>query len=266
MINMRGHNKHTRSTCVRLVFLIQLSIWWSNVVSMSTELPCHFLDSINITNGIFHPNKSIIFGGNVFPEGQYAEIDYILNEGSERETVKQHLRGCLCNRKPCVRFCCSFGSLISNIDPKDCHFNESIENLRSYESDILDENNERKRVKLNQQFEIIDGSPCAELYYVMENEEYQITHVRCACEFFPTIQVVKINLFLQNGAMIFTNGGVTLTSHQYCIDFYANGQTKNYDLIMAACFDAEIKPDSHVRLIIPIGMIKNGINKDHHLI
>lgn len=163
---MRGHNKQTRFTCVRLCFLIQLSIWWSNVGSMSTELPCHFLDSINITNGTVQPNKSIIFDGTVFPEGQY----YILNEESENETVQLHLRGCICNFKPCIRFCCSF--TINNRN--DCNLKESI---KSYESYILDRNNERKRVQLNQQFEIIDESPCTKYFFTDADETYQITHV-----------------------------------------------------------------------------------------
>lgn len=174
MINMRGrHYKQLPFTCVWLLFLIQLCVWWSTVVSATTELPCHFLDSINITNGIFQPNKSIIFGGTVFPEGQYAEIDYILNDGIERETVELHYRGCLCKRKPCIRYCCSFESYVANIkeDREVCH-----ESVKSHEELILDQNKETKRIRLDQHFEIIGESPCRHLLF--EDEGYQITHVR----------------------------------------------------------------------------------------
>lgn len=177
MMNMRGHCKQTRSTCERLFFLIQLSIWWSSVGSVSTELPCHFLDSINITNGISQPNKSIIFDGTVYPEGQYADIDYILNEDSDIETVKLHRRGCLCNLKPCIRFCCSFGD-INGISDCETKTNYSF---KSYETIILDENKKTKRVRLDQQFEIIDKKPCPAFYF--EEENYQITHVSCMLKF-----------------------------------------------------------------------------------
>lgn len=152
-----------------------MSVWWKSVVALSTELPCHFLDSINITDGIFQPNKSIIFGGRIFSKGQYADIDYVLNEGNEHDTVKLHTRGCLCNHKPCIRICCSFGSyLVTKNGLTDCQRpdNGTIEN---HESFILDQNNTTRRVKLDQQFEIIDEKPCTELYFV--EEKYQITYV-----------------------------------------------------------------------------------------
>lgn len=163
---MRGHSKQMRSTCARLFFLIQLSLRWTSVVSMSsTELPCHFLDSINITDGIYQPNKSVFYGGTVYPEGQYAEIDYILNEEGKNETVKLHRRGCLCSLKPCIRICCTFFDC--PIGPKS---NES------YESLILDENNNSKLVRLDQQFGIIKENPCPTLYFE-EDKIYQLTHV-----------------------------------------------------------------------------------------
>lgn len=166
MINMRGLNKQTRSTCARLFFLFQLSIRWTSVVSMSTELPCHFLDSINITDGTFQPNKSILYGGTVYPEGQYAEIDYILNEKGENEIVKLYRRGCLCSLKPCIRICCTYF---------DCPIG-SNKSSESYESMILDANNNSKLVRLDQQFGIINENPCPTLYFE-EDKIYQITHV-----------------------------------------------------------------------------------------
>lgn len=68
------------------------------------KLPCKFDDSIDITNGIFHPNKSITFNGLEYPVGQYAKINYI------EEWENPHYRGCPCNIQPCIRMCCPFGS------------------------------------------------------------------------------------------------------------------------------------------------------------
>lgn len=173
MINMRGHRKQTRFTCERLIFLIQLSVWWSSVVSVPTELPCHFLDSINITDGIAQPNKSIIFGSTLYPEGQFADVDYILDEEGEHETVQLHRRGCLCHLKSCIRFCCSIG-YINGISHCRTKANRGIESSETY---ILDRNNRSKRVRLDEQFEIIDEKPCPTLY-IVDEDIYHITHVR----------------------------------------------------------------------------------------
>lgn len=161
---MRGRNKQTRSACALLVFLVQLSIRCVSVVSMSTELPCHFLDSVNISNGILQPNKSIVFGGTVYPEGQYAEIDYILNEEGEIETVKPHCRGCLCSLRPCIRICCTIF---------DC---PTASNNDRYESLVLDQHNNSEVVKLDQRFAIINENPCPQLYFE-DDKYYKITHV-----------------------------------------------------------------------------------------
>lgn len=64
-----------------------------------------------------------------------------------------------------------------------------------------------------------------------------------------------MRIILQKGAVLFDDG-TSLTPHQYCIDFRANEETKNYDLVLAVCFDldAEKKLGDHVLVIIPIGM------------
>lgn len=64
----------------------------------------------------------------------------------------------------------------------------------------------------------------------------------------------KNKSILQEGAILF-DYGKTLTPHQFCIDFRANKQTKNYDLKLGVCVDSDDEPENHVRLIIPIGMI-----------
>lgn len=87
------------------------------------HLPCKFSESIKITEAI-HDQKNVVrFDYMEFPEGTYAYVSYdyritskeILNYKNEsiqvdyfeRINTSAYLRGCVCNRKPCIRFCCT---------------------------------------------------------------------------------------------------------------------------------------------------------------
>lgn len=78
---MRGTRQPIRTMDVRLLFIIGFSVNWSCVFSRSAELPCNFFDSVNITDGHKLNNQSIIFEGIEYPKWQYAEFDYIINNG-----------------------------------------------------------------------------------------------------------------------------------------------------------------------------------------
>lgn len=144
-----------------------------------TDLPCDFHDSINITDGLPGPDDSIQFNGIIFPRGQYSEIDYTLLNGTERSPVNFHQRGCPCNVKTCIRFCCSPEKVY---DPKSgirelgamfkCSNNDKAKNL---EFEIREENNQMKKVNLNEQFSyVIATSPKNYAF----GKKWVIKHVR----------------------------------------------------------------------------------------
>lgn len=85
-----------------IVIIGLVPINFGDASSVDRELPCHFLDSINITDGALQSDHSIIFGDIKFTENQYSRIDYILDNGTNPITVEPYLRGCLCNIKPCI--------------------------------------------------------------------------------------------------------------------------------------------------------------------
>lgn len=93
-----------------------LKIFWILLVILRTtntlsgsELPCAFSDSINITNGVHHSNRSITFGDIAYHSGDYAQINYDVINGTKM-LVKPYFRGCFCKVAPCVRMCCPFGT------------------------------------------------------------------------------------------------------------------------------------------------------------
>lgn len=162
---------------VWLIVLIKLLfINWSCVHSdeISSNLPCDLRDSINITMGTLHPNKSYTFNGIEFPLGEYAKLNYTLNIiTSQVVTVPPYIRGCLCNVKSCVRFCCPYGTyLLLKDNGGECRKHEAAKNI---EGEIVDGNNDTQRIKFHQHFGIVHKFPCKNLY--IPGEQFKITHV-----------------------------------------------------------------------------------------
>lgn len=138
----------------------------------SKELPCRYLDSVNITDGIRYSNGSIVSNGVTFHEHQYAEVNFIVENADEKVTVDPHIRGCLCSIKSCARLCCPYGSymMFSKGKPK-CAPHEAAKQL---EKEVLHEDNSTKLLKLDQHFAFINHMPCEHFFY----DDFNLTHVR----------------------------------------------------------------------------------------
>lgn len=136
------------------------------------SLPCDYLDSINISTGMIHANKSIIFNGNEFAEGQYAKVNYIWKD-EKLVKVDPYYRGCPCIEKSCIRFCCPYGSFVVGNSPSHGFKCQNDEAARKIESEIIKENNDIEVISLSQQFGILDRI-CSNHYYA---EDFQINHV-----------------------------------------------------------------------------------------
>lgn len=135
------------------------------------QLPCKYLDSINITDGIRHADDSIEFNGMIFTQDQYARIDYILENGMTHKIVQPYVRGCICRMKSCVRLCCPYGSFYQN---RTCHRynNERVQRL---ETAVLDEHKQTKSIILDHHFAYVNDRSCHQRYIA---DEYQMIYVR----------------------------------------------------------------------------------------
>lgn len=142
-------------------------------IRIDGELPCHYLDSINITDGALQYDNSIIFRDTKFTENQYARIDYMLDNGTNHISVEPYLRGCLCNIKPCIRLCCPYGTIYERL-PNGGKVCRKHEMATKFESEIHDEDAYVKALLENQHFGYVDDRPCNR-FYIAEN--YTMTHV-----------------------------------------------------------------------------------------
>lgn len=173
MLNMR---ESVNWVHIRNILRLFILLSWAHVhvIALSNELPCQLLDSINITDGALQSNQSIIYDGTEFTPADYAQIDYISDRGEERISAESHIRGCLCNRKPCIRFCCPFDSVVGvRNGSKTC---VSSEEANRFDTEIIHQNDTKQSVKLGQQFSFVNGNnPCKHMYF--GDTDFQITHV-----------------------------------------------------------------------------------------
>lgn len=164
----------TNMWLIVVVIIGLISLDCSNGSSIGRELPCHFLDSINITGGALQSDNSIIFRDTKFTENQYSRIDYILDNETNQIPVEPYLRGCLCNIKPCIRLCCPYGQIYERLSngEKKCRKHDVA---TEFESEIHGENSYVKTLLENHHFGYVDDRPCNR-FYIAEN--YTMTHVK----------------------------------------------------------------------------------------
>lgn len=117
-------------------------------------LRCGFHESVNITEGIRHPNQSITFDGVNYPYYEYAEVNYEIDSEMKQKSVQTHIRGCLCNLKPCFSLCCPFGSLMAS-DEKENNCVKDETKFKNITVEMVDEHNVTAIFNLNNTFKYV---------------------------------------------------------------------------------------------------------------
>lgn len=148
-----------------------------HAILLSGNLPCNFLDSYNITDGVFQSDRTIVYKDFKFPIDQYAKINYTFDNGMERTIVTPYTRGCICNRKPCIRLCCPYGSI--QVKSKRCQPNEAANTINVYSEQYHSAN--VQNITPVRQFAFIHNYPCKRMRLI--NAEYMILAV-CTFLFF----------------------------------------------------------------------------------
>ena len=75
---------------------------------------CDLRETVNITGGYNDDKGNYLFNGVLYSPGNFATINFVLNRVGEKIPTSQHVRGCICLNKPCIRFCCEDDSCIKN--------------------------------------------------------------------------------------------------------------------------------------------------------
>lgn len=156
---------HTNFFIISVIVLV--SVTKSNAYLDNINKPCKYLDSINITDGIFNEDDgSVMFEGVYYPSYLHAIYDYEFVNESYRQPVAPHVRGCACKLGSCVRMCCPRGQYLHR---KDCYSNDSVSDLSlSVTRDGVNFDEER----IFDIFHYVVGKPCHEIN-PMEPDKYK---------------------------------------------------------------------------------------------
>lgn len=158
------HQFHNYFTVLLLVIVDHKNAYANNF-----HEPCHYLDSINITDGIYNKiDGSITFEGINYPISLYAPFDYELVDGSYRKTTTPHLRGCTCKLKPCVRMCCPRGQFLYK---SHCYANDTVFDVPA---PVSNDGSNFVKEEIFNIFNYVIGKPCHGIT-AMEPEEYPDT-------------------------------------------------------------------------------------------
>ncbi|XP_017078119.1 probable G-protein coupled receptor Mth-like 6 [Drosophila eugracilis] len=94
---------------VFLIFNLLLSF-----SSSKADIPdCNYYDTVDLSH-IEKQNGSYVYEGSVIPANLTGEYDFKMIPYGGRQPQTKHLRGCLCQEKPCVRFCCPRKNMLPN--------------------------------------------------------------------------------------------------------------------------------------------------------
>lgn len=141
-----------------IIFVINLIFFISIVKCSYTPwlAKCDFKDSVNITGGSLDDKGNYLHNGIIYSPGTFQSVNFIKVNFSEIVLTLQHVRGCICFYKPCLRICC---------DEQECIDDNLILNI--YGEDELE-----VEIDLNQNiYGVLRGRPCQELYR-LEPEDY----------------------------------------------------------------------------------------------
>ncbi|XP_065081426.1 G-protein coupled receptor Mth2-like isoform X2 [Ochlerotatus camptorhynchus] len=126
------------------------------------SLPCDFMDSLNITDGIRDALGNIIHNSILYKPKYYRTIDYDYENFSTKKYVQEYIRGCPCAVRLCVRMCCPRGTMLFN---RKCEpFDVKMEVLLN--TSLYNEQRKFELVDLAQHnmYGFLYGKPCQHVY------------------------------------------------------------------------------------------------------
>ena len=141
-------------------------------VYATSEPPCGYYQSVNITGAVINDNESAIFEGTEYPYGSYGLFkDSFFGAVDQDET---HLRGCFCHLpgKPCLEFCCPVGFIKRRHYDSPCYpYNFDLQIKSSN-----DENN-FETIKVAEKYRIVQSDPCPQYVTHLSNMMWELSEV-----------------------------------------------------------------------------------------
>ncbi|XP_039482654.1 probable G-protein coupled receptor Mth-like 3 [Drosophila santomea] len=179
----------------------------------SAEIPgCDFYDTVDISKAQRFSNGSYLYEGLLIPAHLTAEYDFKLLPNDSRERVASHVRGCACQLRPCIRFCCP-----------QYHKMQKGQCFGDMSKDELDRHDPFVNVTLN------DGSVVKRHFKEDIIVQSDLAKPECSMMYFLNHQLPGNNFTLfENGSLLRHWDNVELSKREYCVQHisFKNNSTR----------------------------------------
>ncbi|KAM7354840.1 G-protein coupled receptor Mth2-like [Cochliomyia hominivorax] len=198
---------------IYLAFLISQLL--SRISPITAQEKCPFQNTVNLTNCEKYENGSYRYEDIIIPIEKQHYYNYDIKFLNTRDKVSRHLRGCVCEEKPCIKLCCK----------RDEYFNDNetinkcqtllYEKKISWNLTIKLENGNSKVVNIFKYFTPQIGLPCP------EPEAFNLT--------------IDKYLMKEDGNLHFEKVPTILNTLDYCYSPIINDDYTEYTLIPFSC-------------------------------
>ncbi|KAM7356226.1 uncharacterized protein ACRADG_002030 [Cochliomyia hominivorax] len=143
-----------------LLFVVCENIMKVRIITAFNENKCPFKDTINLTDHKPHENGSYEYQGILIPPEKQHFYNYDLKFLETNYTVPLHLRGCVCDNKPCTKLCCKPGEyLVQSANSSSCE--KILSNMKvSWQLPIELNSGQIEVVNIFEKFTTQVGTPC----------------------------------------------------------------------------------------------------------
>ncbi|XP_030380158.1 G-protein coupled receptor Mth-like isoform X2 [Scaptodrosophila lebanonensis] len=93
------------AVCNKIKWLYAIMIWIP-IADLIEIHGCDYFDTVDLTGSKRFSNGSYLYERVLIPPYLTGEYDYEIIFDGHRINVPQHVRGCVCQMKACIRFCC----------------------------------------------------------------------------------------------------------------------------------------------------------------
>uniref|UniRef100_A0A0K8U0G7 Putative G-protein coupled receptor Mth-like 4 n=1 Tax=Bactrocera latifrons TaxID=174628 RepID=A0A0K8U0G7_BACLA len=194
------------------LLLFGVCVLFGNARSALSEIPnCVFEDTVNLTASTKFGNGSYLHEGLLVPAHLTGRYDYIELYDGERKQVEPHVRGCVCQLKKCVRFCCHPRADMYRLskDSQSLCAEELNEELKySPYVNVTLHNGSRVLMHVLDEFVVQQGIPCKDGYMLMphiyEEDQWELR---------------------EDGTLYRLVDAKVLSRRDYCLQSYAVGDT-----------------------------------------
>ncbi|XP_046802471.1 G-protein coupled receptor Mth2-like [Lucilia cuprina] len=139
-----------------------------STLDIGKKSKCSFKHTVNLTSHYKYENGSFLYQGKVIPTEIQALFDYDVVWGNKK-SVPLHVRGCVCDRYPCLRLCCEKDEYFDEITKICEKLNKDIEMI--WEMRIEYFSGKFKIGNILNEFIIEIGLPCLESMTLKEIED-----------------------------------------------------------------------------------------------